>query len=59
MAGSTFLVHGRAYCLGHVKTPDGSAFFQGPRILPPTPALYLCTTDVKVLPARSPRPGAQ
>lgn len=48
VAGSAFLVTGRLHCLGfHERGSGGSAVFQGPRILPPAPSLYRCTTDAK------------
>ena len=49
VAGSAFLVTGRLCCLGfHERGAGGAgASFQGPRILPPMPSLYLCATDIK------------
>ncbi len=46
IAGSAFLVDGVMHCIG----PDRSLSMvqEGPCMLPAAPALYWCTTDVKV-----------
>lgn len=46
IAGSAFLVDGVIHCL--VRDKSLSAVYEGPCVLPATPALYWCTTDVKV-----------
>ncbi|KAK9908624.1 hypothetical protein WJX75_000582 [Coccomyxa subellipsoidea] len=47
VAGSAFLVTGTVHYTGHDRAL--SKVYEGPCMLPATPALYWCTTDVKVL----------
>lgn len=46
VAGSAFLVTGTVHYTGHDRAL--SKVYEGPCMLPATPALYWCTTDVKV-----------
>lgn len=46
VAGSAFLVTGTVHYTGH--DPALSKVYEGPCMLPAAPALYWCTTDVKV-----------
>jgi hypothetical protein len=46
IAGSAFLVDGIIHSTGQEKMQ--SRVYEGPCMLPATPTLYWCTTDVKV-----------
>ena len=45
MVGSAFLTHGQVVYCGHDQHIKES--YKGPCMLPPSPAIYICGTDVQ------------
>lgn len=46
VVGSAFLIQGQVVYCGHDACVEES--YKGPCMLPPSPALYICGTDIKV-----------
>ncbi len=46
VVGSAFLIHGQVVYCGHDQHIEET--YKGPCMLPPSPALYICGTDIKV-----------
>ena len=46
VVGSAFLIHGQVVYCGHDQHIEET--YKGPCMLPPSPALYVCGTDIKV-----------
>ena len=45
VVGSAFLIQGQAVYCGHDRRIEET--YQGPCLLPSSPALYICGTDIK------------
>ena len=46
VVGSAFLIHGQVVYCGYDSHVEET--YKGPCMLPPSPALYICGTDIKV-----------
>jgi len=54
VVGSAFLIHGHAVYCGHDRHIEET--YKGPCMMPPSPALYICGTDIKVCSSCSAHP---